>query len=314
MKKSLSIIKYIALTVLIAGLFLWTFCRLTYVFRQKEYTNVQDNFANLPKDSVDTIFIGTSHQFCSVDTNLLYEEYGINSFMLATSAQTVPMSYYACLEAIELQHPKTIVLELAYLANDFRTVTDEMSHTFFDGMPNCEARKLAIEDLIEPGKQVYYYLNLGAFHERWKELTEEDYKSNLTSPRGNHHYENTQYNWNIPVIEQTETEAPSEEMLKYLDKIIALCRENRIELITYVAPFNSLYNDEDTRTELFRMQRVFNWCGEYLNNPNIRFYNLFYELPEIGLDGNTDFMDSQHTNYLGQAKITRYMAEHGYLQ
>jgi hypothetical protein len=33
----------------------------------------------------------------------------------------------------------------------------------------------------------------------------------------------------------------------------------------------------------------------------------------IGLDGETDYMDSQHFNASGQAKVTRYMAEMGYL-
>lgn len=287
--------------------------RISYVLREKEGTNIQDNFKQLERDSVDMVFIGSSHQFCTIDPDLLYEEYGINSFMLATSAQTIPMSYYAAMEAIELQHPKVIVLEALYCTNDFRTVTPEMSHTFFDGMPKCEARKLAIKDLIEPEERIYYYLNLGRYHTRWKDLGEEDFKSNLTSPRGGYHTEETKYNWQIPVISKDEKEPMSEEMLKYLDMLVELCRENQVELIMYAAPFNSLYDEETTREDLFRRQRIFNWLEDYAEEQELRYYNLFYEMSEMNLDGMTDYKDSQHFNCYGQAKVTRYMVEKGYL-
>lgn len=287
--------------------------RISYVLREKEGTNIQDNFKQLERDSVDMVFIGSSHQFCTIDPDLLYEEYGINSFMLSTSAQTIPMSYYAAMEAIELQHPKVIVLEVLYCTNDFRTVTPEMSHTFFDGMPKCEARKLAMEDLIEPEERIYYYLNLGRYHTRWKDLGEEDFKSNLTSPRGGYHTEETKYNWQIPVISKDEKEPMSEEMQKYFDMLVKLCEENQVELILYVAPFNSLYDEENTREDLFRRQRIFNWLEDYAKEQELRYYNLFYEMDEINLDGMTDYKDSQHFNCYGQEKVTRYMVEKGYL-
>lgn len=287
--------------------------RISYVLREKEGTNIQDNFKQLEPNSVDMIFIGSSHQFCTIDPDLLYEEYGINSFMLATSAQTIPMSYYAAMEAIELQHPKAIVLEALYCTNDFRTVTPEMSHTFFDGMPRCEARKLAIQDLIEPEEQIYYYLNLGRYHTRWKDLSEKDFQSNLTSPRGGYHTEEIKYNWQIPVISKDEKEPMAEEMQKYLDMLVKLCAENQVELILYVAPFNSLYDEETTREDLFRRQRIFNWLEDYAREKELRYYNLFYEMSEINLDGMTDYKDSQHFNCYGQEKVTRYMVEKGYL-
>lgn len=287
--------------------------RMTYVLREKELASVQDNFSQLEKDSVDMVFIGNSHQFCSINPDLLYEEYGINSFMLATSAQTIPMSYYAAMEAIELQHPKTIVLEVSYCANDFRTVSQEMSHTFFDGMPRCEARKLALEDLIEEDERIYYYWNLGFYHNRWKDLKESDFKSNLISPRGGYYTEEIKYNWQIPVISRETKEPMSEEMLKYMDMLVELCKENQVELILYTAPFNSLYDDDATREDLFRRQRIFNWLDDYAEEKKLRYYNLFYEIPEIQLDGMTDYKDSQHFNCYGQEKVTRYMVEKGYL-
>lgn len=306
------ILKTGTLLVVFSAIVICSVLRVSYVLREKEGIFVWDNFRQLEKDSTDIIFIGSSHQFCTISTDLLYEEYDINSFMLATSAQTIPMSYYAAMEAIESQHPKAIVLEASYLANDFRTVSPEMSHYFFDGMPWGEAKKLAIRDLIEEDEQIYYYLNLGCYHTRWKDLEKSDFESNLTSPRGSYYYEDTSYNWEIPVISRNEKAQMPEEMKKYMDMLVRLCEENDVELILYIAPFNTLYIDETLVEDLYQRQRIFNGLEEYAWENGLRYYNLFYEMETIGLDGTTDYKDSQHFNCMGQSKVTRYMVENGY--
>lgn len=286
--------------------------RANFVLRQKEYSGVQDNFAKLPKDSVDVVFIGNSHQFCSIDPDLLYDEYGMNSFMLATSAQTVPMSYYAAMEAIELQHPDKIIFEVSYCANDFRTVTNEMSHCFFDGMPLCEARIQGLEDLIEEEDRIYYHLPIGLYHSRWKELSEMDFTNNRVSERGGVHQEETIHNTEIPVLGAEEKEPMPVEMEKYMDKMVMLCKENDVELILYTAPFNTLYvSDEETKA-LFRRQRIFNYISDYAEKNQLRYYNLFHEIEELGLDNATDWLDTQHLNFRGQEKFTRYMVTKEY--
>lgn len=311
MKKT-KVIKNIILTALFLILSTILISRIMYVCREKSDNWRQDNFSRLPKDSIDVIFIGTSHQFCSINTDLLYDEYGINGFMLATSAQTIPMSYYATMEAIEFQHPDAIVFEVLYCTNDFRTVTPEMSHTFFDGMPLCRAKIEAINDLIEEEQRVYYYLNFGRYHNRWKDLKEEDFQSDLTSPRGTYFNDEIMPNWSIPVISREEKQEMPEEMFRYLKMIVELCRENNIKMIWYVAPFNSMSDDDASRMDLFRRQRIFNQMEDYAAEQGIPYYNLFYEIDRIGFDLNKDFMDSQHLNCYGQEKLTRYMADMGY--
>lgn len=310
MKKK--IINIILFLLFFTGLFLML-DYANFVLRQKEYSGVQDKFAALEQDSIDVVFVGNSHQFCSISPEILYDEYGIESFMLATSAQTVPMSYYAAMEAIELQHPEVIVFEVSYCANDFRTVTEEMSHSFFDGMPRCQAREEGIRDLIEEENQIFYYLNLGIYHTRWKELTEADYGLEHVSDRGGVYYEDVFRNWEIPLIEETETEAMPAEMERYLDLMVQLCEENDVKLILYVAPFNSLWGSEEELPDLYRRQRIFNYISEYAKAHDLEYYNLFYEIDEMELDYATDWKDSQHLNCVGQAKLTRYMVESGYL-
>lgn len=309
MKKKI-VINTILFLLFAAGLVAILF-RANYVLRHKEYAGVQDKFAEMPENSIDIVFVGSSHQFCSISPEILYDEFGMESFMLATSAQTVPMSYYAAMEAIELQHPEMIVFEVSYLANDFRTVTDEMSHCFFDGMPECKAKYLGIEDLIEEEERINYYILLGQYHSRWKEITEKDFSMTQFTERGGVYYENVVYNPPIQLVSPEETEAIPEEMEKYLDKMVALCKENNVELVLYAAPFNTLYESDYETMMLNMRQRMFNYIGEYAKENDLQYYNLFYEIDEIGLSTETDWMDRQHLNCNGQAKLTRYMVESG---
>ncbi len=306
------VVNSILFVLFLAGLFA-LLGRVNFVLRHKEYAGVQDKFAALPRDSVDIVFIGTSHQFCSIDPDLIFNEYGKETFMLATSAQTVPMSYYAAMEAIELQHPDTIVFEVCYCANDFRTVTDEMSHCFFDGMPECKAKHLAIKDLIDEEDRINYYLPIGLYHNRWKELTEADFAFSTWTERGGVSYDEVVYNPPIALISPEEKEPMPEEMEKYMDMLVALCKENNVNLILYAAPFNTLYDADNETAALNRRQRIFNYIEDYAAQNQVLYYNLFYEIEQIGLDGMTDWMDRQHLNRSGQEKLTRYVMEMGYI-
>lgn len=307
-------IKMLVLGIVFCGLFVGMMQRTTYVFREKENTAMHDRFMALERDSVDIVFVGTSHQFCSISTDILYSDYGINSFMMATSGQTLPMTYYAVLEAIKYQHPRTIIMEVVYCHHDFKTIMPEMTHMFTDGMALGKIKKLAVEDLAEPEEQLYYLYELGFYHDRWKELTEIDFQSNLVSERNSFFSNEVQPNWEIPVVDRSETEPMPETARVYMDKIVNACKENDVELILYVAPFNSVDTTEPAIEGLFRSQRIYNGIEQYAKEQGVAFYNLFYELDEIGFNWEKDFMDTQHCNYAGQEKITLHMVDKGYIK
>ena len=306
MKKKTFIILVITFNVLLLG----TLFFLNYVLRNKEFSGAQDRFRAWNPESADVVFVGNSHQFFGVNPDILYSDYDIESFMLATSAQTVPESYYAAMEAIELKHPEKIAFEISYVANDFRTVSSEMDHCFFDGMPLCRTRRLAINDLIDDENKIYYYLPLGLYHVRWKELKSSDFEEVSLSERGTYTTPAVFENWAIPVINSDEQSPMPTEMEKYFLKLIDLCKENNTELILYVLPFNSLYEDEDGVSDLYNRQRIFNYACDLATENGVRAYNFFYSIDEIGLDPSTDWADSQHLSTLGQEKFTRFLVNY----
>ena len=64
------------------------------------------------KDSIDVIFIGSSHSFCSLNTGILWNDYGIASKNIGDSGQRFPTSYYYLLDALKTQNPKVVFIEL----------------------------------------------------------------------------------------------------------------------------------------------------------------------------------------------------------
>jgi len=314
MKKAIrTAMSFLVLAAFIAAVF-FSLKRAELLFVNKWNGLTQYNFGALERDTLDTVFIGNSHQFCTINTKMLAEEYGINSFMLASSSQTIAMSYYAVMEAIELQHPDRIVLEAFYAPNEHKSSNDATMHEFFDGMPSCGAKKLALQDLIEDeGERIYYVLNLGAYHTRRKELAKNDFSSTIGAPYGSHYDPRVTPNTELAMVDPSEKMEMPEETLEYFDKIIDLCSSSGVDLICYVAPFNAVNPDDaEASAKFMNWLRTYNWLADHLAERGVAFHNLMYELDEIGLDLSNDFLDSQHLNCYGQDRVTRYMAEKGY--
>lgn len=300
------------LLALLIGLILF---RLSYVTRDKKNAWMWDTFNALPNNSAEALFVGNSHSFCSISTDLLSEVYGYNAFMLSASGQTLSMDYYAILEALKTQSPKVIYLETSYVIHDWKHAGNEMAHMFFDGMPLDRIKIQAVRDMIDKDQQIYFYLPLGQYHSRWTELKEADYASDIASPLGNFRSEVIARGWEIQIEDCNEKEPMSETAAEYLDKIVELCREKNIELILYTVPYCSQYEGDDyTIAVLLHNQRVYNSVTDYASEKGIAYYNLFHEVEDLELDYSMDFMDSQHFNCYGQQKFTTYMVEHGYIK
>lgn len=298
------------LTVVLAGFLL---LRLTYVTREKTYSWMHDEFNRLRRGKADTFFVGNSHSFCSISTDLLWGEYGINSFMMSTSGQTLAMDYYAIQEIEKYQDCKTVYLEMSYAIHDWNTINDEMSHMFFDGMKFGSIKREAVKELIEKDSRIYYYLPLGQFHSRATTLTQTDYVRN-DSPYGSFYSEVIFNSWPITVVDKDIKAPMTENSVYYLDKIVDFCREHDIELVLWTAPYNAMYETEYDEGVLRESQAVYNGIEDYAAEKGLKYYNLFHDVEKIGFNYALDFMDSQHLNCNGQSKLTTYMVENGYIE
>ena len=85
----------------------------TYVLTPKNEYGICSmvNYYQQPKDSIDVLVIGTSMGYAGINTNVLWEEFGIASYILCSAEQPFWISYYTLQEALKTQHPKVILLD-----------------------------------------------------------------------------------------------------------------------------------------------------------------------------------------------------------
>ena len=69
------------------------------------------NLYRQPKDSVDVLAVGTSLAYSGINTNVLWQEYGIAAYNLCSAEQPFWVSYYTIREVLKTQHPKLILLD-----------------------------------------------------------------------------------------------------------------------------------------------------------------------------------------------------------
>lgn len=82
-----------------------------YAFDQYRW----EEFYQLPKgDTLDILFLGSSHAYRGFDPQLLEDWWGIKSFNLGSSGQTPLTSLHVLQNAIQHQRPKMVVLELYF--------------------------------------------------------------------------------------------------------------------------------------------------------------------------------------------------------
>ncbi|MBD5469556.1 MAG: hypothetical protein HDR19_00135 [Lachnospiraceae bacterium] len=265
-------------------------------------------FYEMPKDSIDVLFLGSNYGVTAFIPQELYNNYGITSYNLSCEQQNLVISYYWLKEALRFQKPKAVVLETFYLFNDQFTSSEAYIRKAIDYMKWSNVKVQAIEDICSidtnQTKNSYYFTNL-RFHTRWAELSENDFSYSKMSS----HYEMKGFsttfdqandNDYVPLYTEgnDETTKADELMQRYIEKISALCATNDIKLILVKTPAPS--------------QKIgkYNTTKQLADTLNVKFYdfNTMQLYNDIEFSYDSDMMDTNgHTSFKGAIKITNYL-------
>lgn len=275
-------------------------------------------FYELPKDSVDVIFLGDSHSYNSYVPSRIYKKAGVTSASLATSSSSIINQYWQLKEALKSQKPKIVVLEAHVMKSIYDEDTRNGAMHITSGlymMPDLSINKykclydMKVNDYGCSNSIDYKDMNSLLLFKSDKDRDAsniDDIENFLFA--SNKYFETFGY---FPSSEihplykisqgETETHIDLQKTLEftYLEKIYELCKKNNIEFVISMAPF---YNTKETGRIYTQM---FNWA--HINK--IKAINYFDLVEEIGLDLILDFQDSRHLNYYGAKKVTDYFVE-----
>lgn len=266
-----------------------------------------DQFAGLywqPEDSIDVVFLGTSHVHCGVNTGLLWENYGIASYDYSGAEQPLWMTYYYLKEFYKYQSPSVVVLDLygpARYKEDYQY--DWMSENIY-GMKFSLNKLEMMSVSVEPKNFLKYFPSFATYHSRYDDLSEEDFNNFFWNFQEKEAFKGYTPYWDkTPQVAQgiSEVDAvgltPKSE--KYLRKIIELTRSKGSELVLISIPYIETSQDRKTYDEVTEIA-----AQEGLIFIN---YNQYFE--SIGLSLEEDFHDDSHLNYWGSSKFSDYIGD-----
>ena len=72
-----------------------------------------------PSDTIDVLFVGSSHTYCGINPNVLWRGEGIAAYNFTSGGQPLWTSYYYINEALKSQKPSLIVLDMLYTFVDY---------------------------------------------------------------------------------------------------------------------------------------------------------------------------------------------------
>lgn len=269
-------------------------------FTPHMFTNKIDGFYELPKNSLDVIFLGNSHVHCDINPLVLWQEYGMTSYDLSADAQDLETSYYYLVEGLKTQKPKAIVLEINK-SSEYQERVD--LHCTFDFMKPSLDKYNGIINRSSKENQFAMLFPISDFHSRWKELGSLDFNYFYWPKEhrfyGYFAYIHTTPGEKVPNENITEKRDFTEYEQRYLDMITRYCADNEVKLITIVAP---ILNGNE-------YQSFNNTLKDYFGNQTIEFINYNFRDEEIGLDYATDFADDVHMNILGAEKFTKFLGK-----
>ena len=308
MKKT---VRWLLAAVLFIGIGLLLYGRISEVLRRKSGTesDMIHSFYDVKEDSLDVLFLGSSHLYYGIQPNVLWREYGIAAYDMGSAEQTVASSYFLLKEAFQYQRPKVVVLESYYLWYPDPYRSEARLRQAFDGMRYGKVKREMVDVMLPEldwKERMSYYLPFLKYHERWDALEDYDFhtKPYLRGARIDY----TVAEVEDPGLPEEASDLP-ELSLEYLGKIKALCQEHGAEFVLVAIPYGIAVKEKS-----YMYQQGMNLALEsWAKGQEIPF--LFYqkEEPEL-IDFATDFRDQTHLNTKGAEKFTMnfgaWLAEH----
>lgn len=250
----------------------------------------------------DVVFIGDCEVYENFSPVVLWQEFGINSYIRGSAEQYIWQSYYLLEDTLRYETPGVVVFNIQSLQFN-ESQREAYNRMTLEGMEWSPVKVKAILASMGPKEKFLdYVFPILRYHSRWSELTSADveymFKTKPVSFNGYYMRVDVRPAENIPTGKPLPDYSFGENAWKYLDMMEALCREKGIQLILIKAP--SLYPYWYPQWE----EQV----EQYAAEKGLPYINFLELQEETGIDYATDTYDGGlHMNLSGAEKLSRYI-------
>lgn len=296
---------YIVKVILFLAILVFLLCKISYILSAKDGYIRKNSFYESEVD-FEVFLMGTSHMQNGVFPMELYRDFGISAYNLAVPGERLAMTYWSLVDALQYTTPDLVIVDMHGLGYGDQKVDPEVPkrmHISFDAMKFNSIKWNVIKDLTEKEAWIEFFFPLTLYHNRWEELSEEDFRNPTIYNTTNGGLFNLGVaNAEAPILLSPEDyEKNNNYSTQYLEKIIQLCQSKNIEVMLVYIPFPSPE----------KSQRCVNQAFEIAEKYNITYLNILYLAEEIGIDYAVDTADkSSHLNPLGARKVTEFIGEY----
>ena len=291
-------------TVLLAVLYL----ACLVVENKSGYERYAGFFTESKADHLDMLFFGTSHVINGINPVQIYSETGITSYNMGAYGSPMQATFWQMMLALEECNPKLVVVDSYMLEYDIRYQDDEnanttldMQHFALDVYPISPMKVRACRDLFQSKDiQREFLFNFITYHDRWKELKENDFLrivnkmpcNELMGADPKYELHSDPYEF---ILNPEYTELPTETVgTEYFRRMILECEKRGINIMAMSLPYNAQEMGQRANGTAKSI------CEEY----GIPYCDML-SLTDL-TDVNIDLSDSGHLNALGMNKVTRY--------
>lgn len=286
-----------------------------------------DEFYSLPQDSLDIVFLGSSHSYCTFDPEIIDGKLGTSSYQLGMPLQHMDSTYYTMREVLNYQKPHLAIIEVYW-----DMIDDEFELTqagyLFQVMRNKELEREYIKEVFPLSEKVKYNnsalrYQADYFAYRTSELKKSvEAKYDVAMPatqkqQGEEKYRSKGYTWcnyNMLPDEFDKTNQfknldgskwkVDDTQVKYLEKLTKLCRDNGCDVIFVTAPVANVSMDY-----IKNYGDIHNTVQGIADRLDVRYLDLNYVNGELGLLTNDNFRDDAHLNHSGVEIVDNYFAQ-----
>ena len=264
-----------------------------------------------PQD-YDVLFVGDSHMINGVYPMELWNDYGIASYNLACIGNTLPVSYWTMMNALDYAQPKLVVIGVNDVEYEHKlTGSSSDVHTALDGLPLTRTKIRAIEDLMDdpwitddygmPYTELKweYYFKLGKYHTRWSEVDPTEMQFEPNRQKGAEMVVGVAQPRDYDIIDENSCSEESGWGFAYLRMMIEECQNRGMEVMLVHLPYPSTEEDQMAANAVY-------WIAEEYGVGYVDFVAL-----DQVVDYRTDCYDSfSHLNPSGARKVTDYIGRY----
>ena len=276
-----------------------------------------DDFYALEENSLDMVFLGSSHSYCTFDPEIIDSGLNLNSFQMGTPLQHPDTSYYELKEILKTQHPEYVVMEVYWDVLDDKFDLQQ-ANSFFEVLKSEDIKNEYIKNVFPLADKVKYNLlpiryQQSYFAYEGSQMEKEiENKYGVTKKQGEvqqgeEYYRSKGYVYSNQLMISTEYDTTNQfrnfdgkdfeinsTQRKYIEKIVKLCKDENIQLIFVTAPVANV-----SMSYIKNYDLVHNAVAAMAAENGVPYIDYNIENEKRDMLTNENFRDDAHLNHSG---------------